>query len=893
MKQDYIMKKPDNIELERHIKEFDNIASSVINSMHNGVIVLNKKFKFIVFNPAMELLAKTQKEKILNSDKKPWEFFPHLKEVGIDKIMKRAMKGEIIQNVEVPYNLPDGTHGYTSESFFPLKTSEGSINGIIGVISEITDRKSAEEKFRILAEKSPNMIFINLRGKVVYVNDMCVEVMGYAKEDYYAEDFNFLSLIAPESLELVKSLFKKHSEGEEVEPYEYKIKTKNGDILDVIITTKLIDYEGESAILGIVTDISERKKTEQELEKALIWHETVFNGSLDPIVITDSESRLVSVNDAACRSWGYSRNELLNMYIRDLHANVDLDAYNKFHERIWSGEEIVSEAKILRKDGKEIDTEFTNRLVYIDGTEFMNTIARDISEWKKTEKKLLQLFRAVEHSPVSVVITNKKGEIEYVNPKFLQSSGYTIKEVVDKKPNIMKSGRYSKDHYHNMWDTINSEKEWSGEILNKKKDGSLYWENLSISPILDDDGTITNFIGITEDISERKRSEEENKKLEEQLFHAQKMESIGRLAGGIAHDFNNILVSIVGFSDLLKMKFNDPSTSDGRAIDIIAKSADRAAKLVNQLLGFARGGKNIVTSININNLIVDSVKISEKIFKKKVKVIYELEENISIIEADDDQINQVLTNLIINANDAMPNGGELFFKTENCYLDKENSILLTEMLPGNYVKVSVADTGVGISKKAKNNIFEPFYTTKSSQKGTGLGLSMVYGIIQNHNGFIYCDSEPGLGSAFIFYLPISENEIKEIKDKESTLIKGDATVLVVDDEEYVRVLCETMLKKLGYKIILAKHGNEAIKLYQKNMKNIDLVLLDMIMPGIDGSETFNKLKKIDPDIKVVLSSGYTKEGHIEKVLKNGALGFIQKPYKIKDLSKTLANVLGI
>ncbi len=540
-----------------------------------------------------------------------------MKQVGIDKIMKRAMKGEIIQNKEVPYYLPDGKSGFTSESYFPLKSSEGSINGIIGVISEITNRKTAEEKFRILSEKSPNMIFINLNGKIVYVNDKCVEIMGYEKEDYYAADFQFLSLIAPESQKLVKTLFKKHIGGKEVDPYEYKIITKSGKIIDVIITTKLIDYEGENAILGIVTDISERKKAEQELKEALSWYETVFNGSLDPIVITDSESKLISVNDATCTNWDYSRNELLNMYIQDLHEDVDLEAYNMFHKRIWSGEEIVSEARILRKDGKKIDTEFTNRLVSINGTKFMNTIARDISERKKTEIMLLQLFRAVEHSPVSVIITNKKGEIEYVNPKFLQMSGYTTKEVVGKKPNIMKSGRYTNDHYQNMWDTINSGKEWNGEILNKKKDGSFYWENLLISPILDDNGTIVNFIGIKEDISDKKRAEEENKKLEEQLFHAQKMESIGRLAGGIAHDFNNILVSIVGFADLLKMKFNDPSTSDGRAIDIIAKSADRAAKLVSQLLGFARGGKNIIKSININNLIVESMKISEKIFEKK------------------------------------------------------------------------------------------------------------------------------------------------------------------------------------------------------------------------------------------------------------------------------------
>lgn len=366
------------------------------------------------------------------------------------------------------------------------------------------------------------------------------------------------------------------------------------------------------------------------------------------------------------------------------------------------------------------------------------------------------------------------------------------------------------------------------------------------------------------------------------------MESIGRLAGGIAHDFNNILTGIMGYAEMLKMQFEDSTTSEGKAVDVILRSAERAADLTQQLLGFARGGKYNPVPIKINDVIKETINVSEKIFEKNIRVNYEFEENINTVEADKNQMGQVLTNIIINAKDSMPNGGEIIFKTENIYIDEEYVSEYPKIKVGNHVKISITDTGIGMPKEVKDHIFEPFYTTKG--KGTGLGLATVYGIIKNHNGHIACYSEPGEGTMFIIYLPISEKDIvKEEVDKK--VIRGDKTILVVDDEEDVRGLAKEQLENLGYKVILARDGIEAVDIYRDKKDEIDLVLLDMIMPNMAGKETYQELKKLNPEVKVLLTSGFSQNGKAREILQEGVMGFIQKPLKLFELSKMIYETL--
>ena len=398
------------------------------------------------------------------------------------------------------------------------------------------------------------------------------------------------------------------------------------------------------------------------------------------------------------------------------------------------------------------------------------------------------------------------------------------------------------------------------------------------------------FSRIISEIIIHKKAERKLKELEKQLFHAQKMESIGRLAGGIAHDFNNILTSIMGFSELLKRKFQDLDTLEGKASHTIFNAAQRAANLTSQLLGFARGGKYNPKPLNINKIIIEIVKISENIFEKNVKIKYELEDNIHTIEADRNQLDQVFTNMAINSKDAMPDGGELIFKTENVFIDEEYSSRFPDFKTGNYVKVSMTDSGKGMKKEVKDRIFEPFFTTK--EKGTGLGLATVYGIMKNHKGHINCYSEPGEGTTFTIYFPFSKKEIVEER-AEAKFIRGTETILVVDDEKDVIVLTKTLLTNLGYKVLTADDGIEALRIYSQGKDEIDLVLLDMIMPNQAGVKTFWELKKINQKVKVLLMSGFSQNGKATEILKGGAKGFIQKPFKLYELSKVLSEILNL
>lgn len=394
------------------------------------------------------------------------------------------------------------------------------------------------------------------------------------------------------------------------------------------------------------------------------------------------------------------------------------------------------------------------------------------------------------------------------------------------------------------------------------------------------------------EVEERKKVEEEKQKLQEQLFHSQKLESLGRLAGGIAHDFNNLLTTITGYAELLKLEFKDEKTQEGRAAAAIFNTAITASNLTSQLLGFARRGKYHIEFVDLNKLVEETVGVSEKIFEKKIEVTFELDRSLGAVKADKNQVVQVLTNLIINAKDAMPGGGRLIFRTEEVQIQEAVNHPYPKILkPGQYILLTVSDNGTGMTKEISDRVFEPFFTTKDKSKGTGLGLATVYGIVKNHNGYIFCDSEPGKGTRFSIFLPAVETGVVKEPEKIKTTA-GVETILVVDDEPSVLNISETMLKELGYRVLSANDGDEAITIYKKKKDRIDLVLLDIVMPKKDGKEVFYDLKEIDPDVKVLLFSGYTKEGATE-ILDAGAIGFMKKPFTIGQLSETIDGVLKV
>ncbi|MEW6328179.1 MAG: PAS domain S-box protein [Thermodesulfobacteriota bacterium] len=412
---------------------------------------------------------------------------------------------------------------------------------------------------------------------------------------------------------------------------------------------------------------------------------------------------------------------------------------------------------------------------------------------------------------------------------------------------------------------------------------------INVYPVFDDRGNVVMVTEYVRNITERKQAEEEKKKLEAQLQRAQKMEAIGTLAGGIAHDFNNLLMSIQGNISLIILGL-DPAHPHYERLKRTEEQVQSGARLAKQLLGYARKGRYEVKPINPNGLIEE---ISETFgrTRKDINIHRELAGDLLAIEADQGQIEQVLLNLFVNAADAMPGGGDLILKTRNITHEDIKSIVY-EARPGNYVLLTVTDTGIGMDKETQERIFEPFFTTKEMGRGTGLGLASVYGIIKAHGGYIDVKSTKGQATTFSIYLPATEKRPQEaIKTTEQFIKKGTGTILLVDDEDAIREVGQELLTAMGYRILVARDGKEAVEVYRKNWQGIDLVLLDMIMPNMGGGEAYDRMREINPDIKVLLSSGYSVDGEPGEILKRGCHGFIQKPFKVSELSRKIEEIL--
>ena len=378
------------------------------------------------------------------------------------------------------------------------------------------------------------------------------------------------------------------------------------------------------------------------------------------------------------------------------------------------------------------------------------------------------------------------------------------------------------------------------------------------------------------------------KNIEARLIQAQKMEAIGTLAGGIAHDFNNLLMGMQGYVSLMLMDIK-PTHPHYRRLKAIENQVESGTELTRQLLAFARGGKYEVKSANINELIIKTSNMFGRT-KKEIKIHRKYQKDIWTVEVDQGQIEQMILNLYVNAWQAMSKGGDLNIKTENVTLD-ETYVKPFKIEPGNYVKLSISDTGVGMDKRTKARIFEPFFTTKEMGRGTGLGLASVYGIIKNHGGFINVYSEKNKGTTFSVYLPAFEKKVIKKKDLSAEVLKGSETILLVDDEDVIIEVSLEILNALGYQVLTARSGKEAIEVYKKNKDKIDIIILDMIMPDMGGGKVYDRIKEINPDIKVLLSSGYSIEGQATEILKRGCNGFIQKPFNISELSQIIKKVL--
>jgi len=523
--------------------------------------------------------------------------------------------------------------------------------------------------------------------------------------------------------------------------------------------------------------------------------------------------------------------------------------------------------------------------------EMFGTI-QDITKRKEAEIGLNLLSSAIEQSPTSVFITDTIGNFEYVNNKFCELTGYSKQEIYGKNTRILNSGFTKVGEFKNLWDTINSGNKWQGNLQNKKKNGNLYWEKIVISPILDENNNIIQFISLSEDITEKRKSEEEKIELERQLRHNQKLETIGTLAGGIAHDFNNMLTPIIGYSDLGKTMLN-PEDKMYRYFDNILKASSRAKGLVEQILLFSKQKEKDKQPLALHLVINEALTLLRQSIPTTVIFEKVINPYCNLIMADSTQMHQVIINLCTNAWQSMEEtGGTLTVKMEQMELNNSLKKSNSKLSEPEYICLTVSDTGCGISDDLIGHIFEPFYSTKSVDKGTGLGLSVVYGIIQNHNGEIIVESKIDIGTTFKVYLPTISEKIEQPVPNKDEELSGDESIIIIDDDQVVADMTKEILENYGYNATVFYEAQDVINEISKNFYNYDLLISDMSMPNMTGTELAEQIQKLKPGMPVIIMTGYNNKLLFEAPLdKLNIKSIVQKPVTGKELSTIIKHVL--
>ena len=635
-----------------------------------------------------------------------------------------------------------------------------------------------------------------------------------------------------------------------------------------------------------------------EAEKARLASDTLFRTMFESssvgIARVSLDDRIEEINQAYCTMLGYTRDELVGMTIWDITDPECLPESERLQTRLRRGEvdSYQMEKKYLRKDGGAVWGLLDASLVRDtngDPLYFLGNVV-DVTERKRTESENRNLSIGVEQSPVAIVVTDPGGAIEYVNAKFCAISGYTKEEALGQNPRILKSGEQSAEMYEDLWATITSGRTWSGEFHNRRKSGELYWEDATIGPIVSEQGEITHFIGFKEDITEKKD-------LEHQLLQSQRLEAIGQLAGGVAHDFNNLLTVINGYSALVLDKLSD---GDPKRLDMeqIAAAGERAGALTHQLLAFSRKQVMRPVIVDLNAVVADMTTMLRRLVGENIVVRTVLADDLGKTKVDPGQMNQIIMNLVVNARDAMPAGGQITIETANFEIDREYSARHLgarhmSARHGDYCLMSISDDGIGMEEGTRAHAFEPFFTTKGVGEGTGLGLSTVYGIVKQHNGYIWLYSEPGHGTTVRVYLPQVEVNSAQLGGQRTDIKapSGTETILLVEDDDTVRKLTTGILEQSGYTVLQAATGRQALDVFGGGSGGIDLLLTDVIMPGMGGKELADQLLAGSPELRVIFVSGYTDEAISRTGILPDDVELLSKPFHPRALLTLVRTVL--
>ncbi|MEW5798123.1 MAG: PAS domain S-box protein [Bacteroidota bacterium] len=840
--------------------------------------------KMYGFNSIQEAIGKRIRDMLVESD-------PH----NIEYMRTFIRKGYKFFDEESHERDKDGAIKYFMNNGIGI-IEDGMWLGVWGTQRDITERKLAEnalreseERYRALVEFSPNAIAVHVKGIVQFVNQAAIRLMGASHADELVGR-NVIEFVHPDHRAKVVERIKKVYANEAAPPQEQLWLRKNGTTVEVEVVSIPFMFEGEPAAQVIARDITERKQAEGALRESELRLRSLFENAKDAVFIADTKTGIIiDANAEAEKLLKRPRTEIIGMHQTDIHPPDRIDeALSIFREHILTLGEHPIEFEVVNAEGERIPVEIKASIIRLDDNRIVaQGIFRDITERKATEEALRrseEKYRSLfEESKDGIYISTYYGKFIDVNPAMVELLGYETKEellALDIK----------KDVYYNPSDREKLKKAFANksyvkdlELSLRRKDGSELNVLLTSTVERGTDGNALFYSGTVRDVTERKR-------LEEQLMQAQKMESIGTLAGGIAHDFNNLLAMILGTAELIQQKVSD-NPAINTYIKRIIEASERGASISRQLLLFSRPEHSELQPLSASVVMERLHDFLSHFLPKNITVKCAIEDKSAVIMGDDGHLHQAFVNLALNAKDAMPNGGTLTLAQSVV-----ESSIVRKKFPGadnhQYVALSIHDTGIGIEQHLMQRIFEPFFSTKERGKGTGLGLAIVHGIVQLHHGYIDVESEKGIGTQFTMYFPSLAIEIHDnSREKEMTTQHGTGTILIVDDEEILREILAETLRDEGYTVLLASDGYDALKVFQEHQQQISLVITDLGMPNMGGEQLYDKLKELDPHIKVLVSSGYLDTSSKSDLLRKGIKDVLTKPYKFEIIFETVQRVL--
>ncbi len=644
-----------------------------------------------------------------------------------------------------------------------------------------------------------------------------------------------------------------------------------------------------TGVVLVFRDQSEERAYQKQIRESEKRYKALYNSIRDAILVTDINRTIVDCNPAFAELFEYSPENIIGKKSSIVYENeVETEAIGKVLSEGGNNDtHHFFLTNLKKKSGELFPAEAAVYLLRDDEGKAIGHIGliRDVTRRKQTEAERTRLLRAIEQTTEMIVITDAQGTIQYVNPAFESVTGYTRQEAVGKNPRLLKSGAHDEHFYRNLWKTISGGNTWEGRIVNKRKDGKHYTEETIISPVGDGSGRIVNFVAAKRDISKQLI-------LSAQLQQAQKLESIGRLAGGVAHDYNNMLSVIMGYAELAIGKIDESHPIHEDLAEIL-KAADRSMQITRQLLAFARRQTIAPKLLDLNETVEAALKMLRHLIGEDVDLKWLPKHGLWPVKMDLAQIEQILANLCVNARDAIEGVGRITIETENVSFDDEYCTMHEGFNAGDYVQLTVSDSGCGIEKEVLDHIFEPFFTTKREGQGTGLGLSTVYGIVKQNNGFINVYSEPDKGTTIKIYLARYLGPIDSAKKEKLVPMptgRGE-TILLVEDERSILELARKIIHELGYHVLVARTPGEAIRLAEQRTGDIALLITDVVMPEMNGKDLYTRLSALRPNLKSLFMSGYTANVIAHHGVLDDGVHFIQKPFSRKDLAQKIRSAL--